>query len=73
MSTILRSLNGTKKKKRTLKPDESQVGSTSTLRPNATSAGGNAATTTHANRRRSNMSGIKPLQEAAEFEEISNF
>uniref|UniRef100_A0A7S3MMG0 Uncharacterized protein n=1 Tax=Favella ehrenbergii TaxID=182087 RepID=A0A7S3MMG0_9SPIT len=67
MSTILRSLNGTRKKKRTLKPDESQVGSTSTLRPNAQSVGQAGI------RRRSEMSGIKPLQEAAEFEEISNF
>jgi len=72
MSTILRSLNGKSKKKRTLKSDESQVGSTSTLRPNAKSAGTGLAAT-QGIRRRSNMSGIKPLQEAAEFEEISNF
>ena len=67
MSTILRSLNGTKKKKRTLKPDESQVGSTSTLRPNAGPQSMGAAAGNHGVRRRSNMSGIKGVQEAAEF------
>ena len=65
MSTILRSLNGTRKKKRTLKPDESQVGSTSTLRAMAPSQGPRDF------HRRSDMSGIKPLQEACEDEEIS--
>ena len=67
MSTILRSLNGKNKKKRTLKPDDSQVASTSTLHPNAMSVGPAGF------RRRSDMSGIKPVAENAEFEEVSNF
>ena len=69
MSTILRSLNGNKKKHRPLAPSQSAVGQ-AMLQSSATKAKNSVS---QARPKISSMSGIKPLQEAAEYEEISNF
>jgi len=66
MSTILRSLNGTSKKKRTLAPSNSSA-SKNIQQPNAPllSAGRKRGVST-------DLSGIKPLHEAEEGDEVSN-
>jgi len=63
MSTILHSLNGTRKKKRTLAPSESAQAQ----QPKVKMSHSQAIKT-----RKSNLGAIRPLQEAAEYEEISN-
>lgn len=66
MSTILRSLNGTQKKRRTLLPSDSAASA------NNTRAGAQSVNTLR-NKSGTPFSGrIRPLKEAAEGDEISN-
>jgi hypothetical protein len=64
MSTILRSLNGTAKKRRTLAPSASNA---SQMRGNASSVN-----VGRSNKLGTPFSGIKPLQEAEVEDEVSN-
>ena len=65
MSTILRSLNGNTKKRRVIAPSDSM--NSTTLRANARSVAGTRKAGTP-------FSGaIRPLKEAAEGDEVSNF
>ena len=72
MSTILRSLNGTRKKKRTLQPDASDL--TSGSRKNIQGNASNSVSAMLRNKGPSAFSGmgIKPLKEAESGDEISN-